>query len=78
MTYILPQSDPNSDRRKQQLKEAQKHYKFNLEKFAEISQKLQYPMVDKVLEADSSKTQTGLGLGCCSNIAANSSQSIYV
>jgi arachidonate 15-lipoxygenase len=57
MTYILPQSDPNSDRRKQQLKEAQKHYKFNLEKFAEISQKLQYPMVDKVLEADSSLTK---------------------
>jgi arachidonate 15-lipoxygenase len=57
MTYILPQSDSNSERRQQQLKEAQKHYKFDLEKFTKISQKLQYPMVDEVPEADSSLTK---------------------
>jgi arachidonate 15-lipoxygenase len=78
MTYILPQSDPKPERRQQQLKATQKHYKFDLEKFANISPKLQYPMVDEVPEADSSLSKKDWVLDVASTLLRiQANQSMY-
>lgn len=57
MTYTLPQFDPQRERRQSQLEEAQKHYRFDLRKFVDISPALQYPMVAQVPEAENSLTK---------------------
>jgi arachidonate 15-lipoxygenase len=78
MTYSLPQSDPNPEHRKQQIKAAQQKYVFDLGKFANISPNLQFPMVYEVPSEDSSLTKQDWVLDVTSvllRIQAN--QSLY-
>jgi arachidonate 15-lipoxygenase len=57
MTYYLPNADPNPADRTQQLKEARRHYSFNLKKFADISPQLEYPMANEVPLEENSLTK---------------------